>query len=274
MRPSPPAARRAPLAPGPRAASEEAAALLLAEAQPRYASLAATLAAEILEGRRAVGELLPTEQELGQAFGVSRSTVREALRRLRELGLVAGAQGVGTRVISNRPRSSYQLAVRSVAEVMGYSDRTLLEIRGREMLAADAALAERIGCEPGSRWVRIQGLRVPEAKAPPISCVELFVAEAFAAMAERPDIVTTPAYRLIGRHMGVAVAEVRQEITAIALDAEQAAALQAAPGSPGLHIIRRFFAADGRLMEATVNVHGAADRFAYALRLGAPEGNE
>ena len=30
-------------------------------------------------------------------------------------------------------------------------------------------------------------------------------------------------------------------------------------------------AADGRLMEATLNIHGGADRFAYALRLGAPE---
>jgi DNA-binding GntR family transcriptional regulator len=251
-------------------ASDEAAALLLAESQPRYASLAASLAAEILDGRRAVGELLPTEQELGQTFGVSRSTVREALRRLRELGLVAGTQGVGTRVVSNRPRSSYQLAVRSVTEVMGYSDRTLLEIRERERITADATLAERIGAEAGTQWLRIRGLRLPEAKTPPISCVELYVADAFAAMAERPDIVTTPAYRLIQRHMGVAVAEVRQEITAIALSAEQAAALQVAPGSPGLHIIRRFYAGDGRLMEATVNVHAAGDRFAYALTLGAP----
>jgi DNA-binding GntR family transcriptional regulator len=265
-----PAPPRRPL-PG-RTGSREAA-LLLAEAQPRYASLAAALAAEILDGQRAIGDLLPTEQELGQAFGVSRSTVREALRRLRELGLVAGTQGVGTRVIANRPRSSYQLAVRSVTEVMGYSDRTVLEIRGRERLAADPALAERIGAEPGSRWLRIEGLRhaLPQGEAPPISCVALYVAEEFAAMAERPEIVTTPAYRLIARHMGVGVAEVRQEITAIALDAAQAAALQAAPGSPGLHILRRFHAEDGRLVEATVNIHGAADRFAYALRLGAPE---
>lgn len=257
--------------PAARSGAAEAA-QLLAEAQPRYATLAAALAAEILDGRRALGELLPTEQELGQSFGVSRSTVRQALRRLRDLGLVAGTQGVGTRVIANQPRSSYELAVRSATEVMGYSDRTLLEIQDTTMVTADAALAERIGCAPGSRWLHIEGLRqpVPKAKAPPISCVDLYVAEPFADLARGPEIVTTPAYRLIARERGVKVAELQQEVTAIALAPAQAAALRVEPGSPGLHIIRRFQAADGQLLEATVNVHPAADRFVYALRLGAP----
>ncbi len=257
--------------PATRRGAEEAA-QLLAEAQPRYASLAAALATEILDGRRALGELLPTEQELGQSFGVSRSTVRQALRRLRDLGLVAGIQGVGTRVIATQPRSSYELAVRSATEVMGYSDRTLLEIRESAMVTADAALAERIGCAPGTHWLHIQGLRqpVPKAKAPPISCVDLYVAEPFAELAQGPEIVTTPAYRLIARERGLKVADLQQEVTAIALTPAQAAALRAEPGSPGLHITRRFHAADGQLLEATVNVHPAADRFVYALRLGAP----
>ncbi|MXP64979.1 GntR family transcriptional regulator [Roseomonas sp. M0104] len=245
---------------------------LMAEAQPRYASVAAALAADILEHRRAVGELLPTEQELSQAFNVSRSTVREALRRLRELGLVAGAQGVGTRVVADRPRSSYQLAVRSVTDVMGYATRTRLEILSRDALRADAALAASIGAVPGSEWVHVHGLRWPdEPGLPPISVVDLHVTAEFAGVTELPDLVTTPAYRLIGRRFGVAVAEVQQEITAIALDEAQAAALRAAPGSPGLQIRRRFYAADGRLLESTGNIHAAADRFAYSLRLGAAE---
>ena len=34
---------------------------------------------------------------------------------------------------------------------------------------------------------------------------------------------------------------------------------------------RQFFAAGGKLMEATTNIHAAADRFVYTLRLGAEQ---
>lgn len=247
------------------------AAQLLAGSQPLYASVATSIAAEILDGRRAVGTLLPTEQELCQTFGVSRSTVRQALRRLGELGLVAGAQGVGTRVIADQPRGQYVLAVQSVTDVMGYAARAWLDIQARETVVADAALAEAIGCQAGSRWVHVTGIRRPSERRGIISVCELYIAEEFADVAASQDLATTPAYRLIARQRGIAVGAVEQDIGAIALDAAQAKALDAETGSPGLHIRRRFFAASGKLIEATTNVHAAAGQFVYSLRLGAPE---
>lgn len=248
------------------------AAQLLAGSQPRYATVAMALAAEILDGRRPVGTLLPTEQELCRTFGVSRSTVRQALRRLGELGLVAGAQGVGTRVIADQPRGRYVLAVRSVTDVMGYAARVHLDIRSRERIVADAALAALIGCLPGSRWVHVAGLRRPaDGGAAPISICDLYIAEDFADIADSPELATVPAYRLIARRRGIPVEAVEQDIGAIALDAAQAETLGVAPGSPGLSIRRQFFAAAGRLVEATTNIHAAADQFVYTLRLGAPD---
>ncbi|MGO4841451.1 FadR/GntR family transcriptional regulator, partial [Rhizobiaceae sp. 2RAB30] len=44
--------------------------------------LAAHLRDEIVEGRLANGEMLPTERELAESSGLSRSSVREALRLL------------------------------------------------------------------------------------------------------------------------------------------------------------------------------------------------
>jgi GntR family transcriptional repressor for pyruvate dehydrogenase complex len=52
----------------------------------------------ILSGQLAPGELLPSERELRDALGVSRSVVREALGRLASLGLVRSVHGSGTRV--------------------------------------------------------------------------------------------------------------------------------------------------------------------------------
>lgn len=61
--------------------------------RPAYEQVAAQLREAILDGRFAPGDELPTERELCQQFGVSRTTVREALRALQAQGLavVAGA---------------------------------------------------------------------------------------------------------------------------------------------------------------------------------------
>lgn len=263
--------REAPPRPPVRREATSDAAQLLAGTQPLYATVATALASEILDGRRPIGTLLPTEQELCQSFGVSRSTVRQALRRLGELGLVAGAQGVGTRVIADQPRGRYMLAVQSVTDVMGYAARVHLDITSRRHVVADAGLAERIGCEPGSAWVQVSGLRrAVEGRAAPISICELYIAGEFAELAESEELAATPAYRLITRRRGVAVEAVEQDIGAIALDAAQAAALGVAAGSPGLLIRRQFLAAGGKLIEATTNIHAAAEQFVYTLRLGAP----
>jgi GntR family transcriptional repressor for pyruvate dehydrogenase complex len=56
----------------------------------------------IVSGRHAVGDRLPTEMEISDAFGVSRPVVREALLRLRADGLVTSHQGLGT-FVSTQP---------------------------------------------------------------------------------------------------------------------------------------------------------------------------
>ena len=57
---------------------------------------------EIVSGRYAVGDRLPTEMEISEAWGVSRPVVREALLRLRADGLVVSQQGLGT-FVSTQP---------------------------------------------------------------------------------------------------------------------------------------------------------------------------
>lgn len=62
--------------------------------------LAARLQEEIAAGIFGIGEKLPPEPELMRIFGVGRSTVREAVRILSDLGLLRVRQGAGTFVVS------------------------------------------------------------------------------------------------------------------------------------------------------------------------------
>lgn len=62
-----------------------------------------TLEARIRAGAPAPGERLPTEQQIGAEFGVSRTVVREAVARLRARGMVEARQGSGLFVAAADP---------------------------------------------------------------------------------------------------------------------------------------------------------------------------
>ncbi|MFE3448991.1 FadR/GntR family transcriptional regulator [Nonomuraea sp. NPDC059194] len=72
---------------------------------PAYQSLAADLRDRIMAGEFRPGDRLPVEPELSAAYGVSRSTVREALRLLASQNLIATLRGVsgGSFVVAPRP---------------------------------------------------------------------------------------------------------------------------------------------------------------------------
>lgn len=75
----------------------------------KYLRLAAELQAEISSGTFA--ERLPTEQELAEAYGVSRQTVRQALERLVANGLIEKRQGSGSRILRQHAFGSDRIAV-------------------------------------------------------------------------------------------------------------------------------------------------------------------
>ena len=68
------------------------------------------LASRIASGRIAPGGRLPPEPELAEQLGVSRATLREALRSLEEDGFVTRTRGAGT-YATNRPRLRNNLDV-------------------------------------------------------------------------------------------------------------------------------------------------------------------
>ncbi|MGW9232324.1 FadR/GntR family transcriptional regulator [Pseudorhizobium sp. NPDC055634] len=73
------------------------------------ARIAGQIGREILEGRIAPGDKLPTEHLLAKTFGVSRSVVREAIAQLRNEGLVETRQGVGAFATEFAQRQSLRI---------------------------------------------------------------------------------------------------------------------------------------------------------------------
>jgi GntR family transcriptional repressor for pyruvate dehydrogenase complex len=71
-----------------------------AEGKKLYEVVMAQIREVIINGQLSAGDLLPPEGELASSLGVSRTTIREALRALEILGIIETRRGVGTVVRS------------------------------------------------------------------------------------------------------------------------------------------------------------------------------
>lgn len=102
------------------------------ERAPLSVLVARQLREAIVSGQIAVGTELPSEKELTIQLGVSRSTVREALRILQAQGLISGGDTVSTqrpRVTGEYVMSSAALAMESVLRLGGVPLADLVELR-------------------------------------------------------------------------------------------------------------------------------------------------
>lgn len=109
-------------------------------------TVVAGLKARILDGSLGPGVKLPSEAELIEEYGVSRTVVREAVTRLRAEGLVETFQGRGSFVLAVPEPTSFTVeasAIRSQADVLAMVDFRM----GVESEAAYLAAAHRSPAE-------------------------------------------------------------------------------------------------------------------------------
>jgi DNA-binding GntR family transcriptional regulator len=234
--------------------------------RPLYVQLATVLGERIASGTYPIGNLLPTEAELGKCFGVSRYTVRQAIQHLRSQGLVSARKGVGTRVEAAAPDSQYSHAVRSLDELMQYARETVLDVVEMEDVAARGAMAAQLGCRPGKHWLRSAGVRYAIADQTPMCWNEVWIDAAYSELRSEIGTARTAICAMIESRFGETIVEVEQLLSATILEAEQARLLDVDPGEPALKITRRYFVTGHRLVELATSIH-PADRFTYAMTM-------
>ncbi|HEX4507808.1 MAG TPA: GntR family transcriptional regulator [Alphaproteobacteria bacterium] len=232
----------------------------------RYMELRQTLAAEIAAGAFAVGAKFPTEYELCDRFGVSRHTVREALRALEDQGLLARQAGLGTTVLAHTPATHYTSTLDSLGGLHDYATETAFEKQNEGFVTIRGGLAEILGREPGERWLRFAGLRRMVSDGSAICWTEIFVAEPYSADRGKLVRAEAPVYETIAREFGLDIQEVEQRVSALAMPREIAKALEVEPDKPALMTRRRYFAGGGTPFEISLSIH-PGDRYAYTQRL-------
>lgn len=126
-------------------------------------TIAASLRDDILRGQYRCGERLPSERDLAQRFGVHRSTVREAFKRLEQLGVVTIRPG-GARVA---PLEEASLDI--VSHLLALDDGPDPEIldQALEAMSGFRAMAARLGTERADPTQRARMLEILDTMTQP-----------------------------------------------------------------------------------------------------------
>lgn len=129
---------------------------------PFWAQVLGDLTARLDAGE--FDQRFPTDQELVAAYGVSRQTVREAVRRLADEGLLARERGRGTRVrrVEFEHTAGTLEGLFHQVEAQGVTQTSVVRIRE---VTTDAAVARRLKLPVRARLVHIERLRLADGEA-------------------------------------------------------------------------------------------------------------
>lgn len=213
------------------------------------------LTAVLDSGAIAPGESLPSERDMAEHLDISRSTLRQGLKELAQLGIVATRPGAGTVVIGRIPKALSRLS--------GFTED--MQLRGllpsSEVLecsigpvGADAAF--RTGLPLGSQVLTLVRLRL--AGGEPIAYERAMVPvgavgadyDGTGSLYERMDARNARPRRVL------------QSLKATEADDEIAARLGVRPGAAVLEITQLGYGANGTVVEDAVSWY-RGDRYKY-----------
>ena len=230
-----------------------------------YVQIEEELAERIRTGMLRPGDRIPPERELAEQMQVSRMTVRQALGRLADRGLLVRERGRGTFV--SEPK-----LIQSLSRLNGFYDQMISQgilpssrlLSGQEVLAS-AAVAQvldlRIG-EPLYKVVRLRlGGGVPLALE-----TSFFPARLVPGLLDY-DLERHSIYRLM-EHYDARPVRATQSLEPVPARDQEAEALEVLPGSPLMLVERIAWDTQDRPVEYAKDIYrGDRSRFVAELRL-------
>jgi len=202
---------------------------------------------ELIEsGKMTDGTQMPTEETIGELFGVSRITVRQALDGLVQGGYIYKLQGRGSFVSSKK-------ADMQLDHLIGFSDemRNLGKIPSTKLIdvaitAVNETVAKALMIESTQKIYRI--IRLRYADGMPVALERVNMPFARFAGLENKDLAQS-LYKLLGEEYGCQASKAVQRIWADGADNATAKLLEIKAGAPVLVITRTTYENDGMPFE-------------------------
>jgi GntR family transcriptional regulator len=233
---------------------------------PLYYQVQHTISQRISRGEYAPGTQLPSETELSRELGVSRVTVREALRVLSDENLLVKVQGRGT-FVADSP-----LVVQPSRNFTGfledlYDQLERVSVRQVDIVripVTDEMRSKLALNDEDKEMVRVKRTRYvdDEPYAFTINTLPLEIG----VVLNKENLQTKPLVRILEEDLKIQIIDAHETITAAAADTEVAQSLSVPFLSPVMHVRRVLFTVDEKPLQV-VDSYYRADKFHYSVHL-------
>lgn len=196
---------------------------------PRYYQLKEIMRERIRSGEWKPGDLIPSERELGEKYGISRMTARQAITDLVNEGLFYREQGKGTFVSRHKITQQLINLTGFTEDIQARGQRPSTKVLSAQMCPADDTTAERLRIEPGHLLFCLHRLRL--ANDEPLAIEFSQVSFVGCEQLLEEDLEQNSLYRLLESKYGLPLMEAEQELEAGLAGNEEAHLLKIPVGS-------------------------------------------
>ncbi len=219
-----------------------------------------------IKGRHwTAGQLLPSEQELGSAAGVSRTVVRQAIAELERQGLITKQSGKRSSVAFPKYAGSLMQNLRGFYDdAVARGQQPCTKVLDLRVIAATPEIGEALHLMEGTPVIELNRLRFLDDE--PEVLVVTYLPHSMCPGLVDEDFANESLYRLLDRKYGLRITQGFRTIKAIGLDRESARLLGVRTGSPALLLKSIGLLADGKPLEYFIAVH-RGDRAQFEVKL-------
>lgn len=231
---------------------------------PRYHQLKEILRERIRSGEWKPGDLIPSERELSETYGISRMTARQAITDLVNEGVFYREQGRGTFVTQNRITQQLLRLTGFTEDIRARGQRPATQLLSATMCPADEIAAERLRVNVGQPVFCLQRLRLADDE--PLAIEESHLNFNGCDSLVDEDLENNSLYYLLETKYGLPLMEAEQELEAGLAGEEEAETLQIPVGSPVLFTRRTTYTDRNRPVEYATSVYCGA-KYTFYTRL-------
>jgi len=195
-----------------------------------YRQISEFLMQNIEGGEYEPGSQLPTESDLSRQFGVNRHTAREALKLLKNEGVIYSVKGKGNFVADAKIKYRVSKKVRFTSSIIEAGLAPSKELVEKRLVAADELLAAKLGLDVGDPVLSMKMLRFASG-TPLMLATSNLPAARFVGLGEQVD-ASFSLYELLREQYGVEPSRAESVFETLMPEDEDLRLLQLPPGTP------------------------------------------
>lgn len=218
---------------------------------------------QIESGALSEGDKIPTEENIGSLFNVSRITVRQALNELAQNGYIHKIHGKGSFVSAKRADMQLNRLIGFSEEMKAQGMRASTQLMDRQIISPSALVQQSLELEPNQKVYFFTRLRCADDVAMAVEKVYLPF-HRFVGI-DKEDL-TKSLYSLLHTKYECESSKAKQSIQAGISGAKEARLLNIKIGSPVLMIQRTTYEANGFPFEYVESVY-RGDKYVFNVTL-------